>query len=190
MTTLNYKFVASGIGNVVKANVYPLARPSALKAPVVYPSGYMGKFVTIPIVLRSQKTGKELSIPEALVTLTRKKKIVSTQVVGGNGTVKEFISDDDMDVTIVLGIVATDEDGNIIDEYPEAGIRDLREILDERNSIDITSDFLKLFDIDGGSDCRIVVTDYSMTQETHSNRQVVNITALSDYDYTIYSEES
>jgi hypothetical protein len=118
----------------------------------------------------------------------KRKRIVSTAVVGGSGTVKEFIGDDDMSIDITVGIVATDGAGNIIDEYPENEVYRLIDLLDAK-TIDIYSPFLDLFDLDGGM-FKIVVTDYGVTQSTHTNRQVVTINALSDYDYTIYYEEN
>ena len=51
----------------------------------------------------------------------------------------------------------------------------------------MVSDFLKLFDLDGG-ELGIVVKNYTVHQDTHLNRQVFEIQALSDYDYNLLIE--
>lgn len=193
MKNVNFKFIASGLGHIVKANIYPLVPvveremttngnfvTNTIKQPI---ADVYGKYVIMPLVLKT-KDGKSLSIPEAIVNITKRKIITQTQLVGGNGTIKEYICDDDMDISIAVGIVAADQEGNIIDEYPFEGIKQLREILDLKESIDVTSDFLKIFDLDGG-DFKIVVSEYTIQQSTAYNRQVVDIKALSDFDYTI-----
>lgn len=193
MKNVNFKFIASGLGHIVKANIYPLVPvvehemttngnfvTHNIKQPI---ADVYGKYVIMPLVLKT-KDGNSLSIPEAIVNITKRKIITQTQLVGGNGTIKEYICDDDMDISIAVGIVATDQDGNIIDEYPFDGIKQLREILDLKEAIDVTSDFLKIFDLDGG-DFKIVVTEYTIQQSTAYNRQVVDIKAISDFDYTI-----
>jgi hypothetical protein len=203
MAVLNYKFIASGIGNIVKANIYPLvpvkeSEPVAggefattgIKAPIGYGKELMGKFFAMPLFIQGSKSiNTYIEIPEAVISVSKRKTVVSTPVVGGNGTVKEFIADDDRDISIMVGIVATDPEGYIIDEYPADGVKDLCALLDLREPLLITSDFLEMFDIDGGT-FKVVVTEYSVTQSTHSNRQQVNIKAISDYDYVIFNEEN
>ncbi|MDR0546314.1 MAG: DUF6046 domain-containing protein [Dysgonamonadaceae bacterium] len=197
---VNYKFVFSSAGFLVKQAVYPLAGIESntpndkgnwatedLKIPVV-PMGVSGRFYSLPVILQSADTSEYVELPEAVVSITKSKKIVTTDIVGGNGTVKEFISDNDIEINIFVGIVSVDDAGNIIDKYPAEGVKALCSILDRREAIRITSDFLELFDIDGGY-FHAVITDYSITQQTHSNRQEVTIKALSDYDYTIGYEE-
>ena len=78
-----------------------------------------------------------------------------------------------------MGIVAV-RDGVIVDEYPEEGIREVREFLDENKAIEVSSVFFELFDIS-----RIVVTRFALSQDTHSNRQTIDVKALSDEDYVI-----
>ena len=96
-----------------------------------------------------------------------------------NITIKEYISNGDYDISITVGIVAV-RDGVIVDEYPEEGIREVREFLDENKAIEVSSVFFELFDIS-----RIVVTRFALNQDTHSNRQTIDVKALSDEDYVI-----
>ena len=104
--------------------------------------------------------------------------------VGLNGTIKEYICNGDYDISISVGIVAVDSNGQIVDEYPKEGIRKIREFLDENKAVDVTSVFLSIFGIG-----RMVVTRFSLKQETASNRQTIEVRALSDEDYVIKSTE-
>ncbi|MDR2964035.1 MAG: DUF6046 domain-containing protein [Bacteroidales bacterium] len=141
--------------------------------------------VICPLVLNGG--GKEITIAEAIVTVTKTKTINTTVVVGGKGTVKEFIADQDMKLIIAIFITATDAEGNIIDEYPAEAIAELTTILDAV-SIDAWSPFLELFDINGGK-MKLIVENYTIAQMTDTNRQSVTINAISDYDYELYAME-
>jgi hypothetical protein len=196
---LKYQFSAAGLGDIIKARIYPL-RPEVIRErtgsspdsgyhevmqPLVDARKWYGKYALCDLMFLSE--GVSLTVPEAVVSVNRRKEIVSTRVVGGNGTVKEFIADDDVDISITIGITATasDEKTLLHDSYPEEEIRKMRRILDARKSVDVFSDFLDLFEVS-----KIVITDYSLVQTTHTNRQVVTINAVSDADYVIYSEEN
>ncbi len=74
--------------------------------------------------------------------------------------------------------------GQIVDEYPAEGVRKVREFLDENKAVEVSSEFLKIFDI-----ARMVVTRFSLKQETASNRQTLEVKALSDVDYEIKNTE-
>jgi hypothetical protein len=190
-----YQFTTTGLGSALKGRLFPFKSSvqdqsingnsdfttNKLKMPLV------GAYYMSPLLLQTMD-GERINIPEAAVTLIKSKEIKTTPLVSGNGTIKEFISDKDIDITIIVGIVATDEEGNIIDAYPEKGIKDLQKILDKKESILIFSSFLSLFEIDGGS-LKVVITEYSLSQQTAYNRQVITIKATSDFDHILYAEE-
>lgn len=193
---IGYRFTSSGLDIAVKSAIYPLKSTVAdstgssnsnmvtnkLKMPLV------SAFYITPLLLQTID-GDRITIPEAVVSLTKSKEIKTTPIVSGNGTIKEYISDKDVDLNIVVGIVATDDEGNIIDAYPEKGIKELQKILDRKESIMLFSSFLSLFEIDGGS-LKVVITEYTVVQQTAYNRQVFSIKATSDYDHTIYAEDN
>jgi hypothetical protein len=206
-------FTAAGLVDVVKSKLYtlvPIVDDSGQSSNVPYyhdvvqpltgtvagsaTTGIaleemLGKNIIVPVALRSGGSKEmPLYIPEAIVSISKRKTIVSTSVVGGSGTVKEFISDDDMDINITVGIVSTNIANTIIDEYPAQNLYKLMNILDSKKGIEVWSPFLELFDLDGGY-FKMVVTEYNMVQSTHTNRQQVTISAVSDYDYTILHEE-
>ena len=82
-----------------------------------------------------------------------------------------------------MGIVAV-RDVVIVDEYPEAGIREVKKFLDENQAVKVSSTFFELFGIS-----RIVVSRFSLNQETWSNRQTIDVRAFSDEDYVIKCTE-
>ena len=125
-----------------------------------------------------------LMLNDAIVNVSMQKEIVRTALVGRAGTIKEYISDGDYQLNISVGIVATDSFGNIIDQYPERAVEQLREILERPDSLEVSSLFLELFGID-----HIVITGIGAKQATHSNRQTIELTCISDKEYLIASEE-
>lgn len=119
---------------------------------------------------------------ECLITLNLPKNIVTTALQGRNGTIKEYIADDDYQITLDA---ATDsylgnEDKDIRFAYPVEQITELVKLLQLPVELAVTSDFLKMFDISS-----VVVKEYGLTQETHMNRQSIQIQLLSDKPYEI-----
>ena len=134
--------------------------------------------------------GETLMINDAVVSISQIKNIVKTALQGAKGTVKEYINTGDYDIKITVGIVSI-EDGVIVDTYPSEGIRTVKKFLvrSEKESEDferigVQSTFLDIFGIN-----KMVITGFNVKQETHSNRQVIEIQAVSDVDYEIKSEE-
>ena len=115
--------------------------------------------------------------------MTRTKQIITTQVVGMTGTVKEYISSGDYDINIAVGIQGL-EDGKIADRYPEEGLRELLRYLEVDKPIQVQSAFLDLFRVN-----RIVIKSYSLTQDTATNYQELTLSALSDDEYNVYSTD-
>lgn len=151
-----------------------------------------GKDLLVPIWLKSEND--TMYFPEVVVSITKNRNIVATPVLNGKGTVKEMITDGDLEVSLSLAIVSTTTDGDYdgeatqcYDVYPYVGMERLRKMLDEPCRLEITSDFLRLFDLDGG-ELGIVVKSFTVAQTTHLNRQVVEIQAVSDYDYNLLIE--
>ena len=160
--------------------------------PMVSGTDLYGRDLIVPLTIKGSKD--TMRFQEAVVNVRRSRNIVATPVLNGRGTVKEMGTNDDLDLTITLAVVSStadgDFDGNSVeayDTYPYNGVERLRKLLDEPERLDVVSDFLKLFDLDGG-ELGIVVISYSVHQDTHLNRQVFEIQALSDYDYNLLIE--
>lgn len=197
---ISFEFIAAGVAQQARlalCNFQPsqknAERPSwdghggqiagaELSVPITDRSYWESRYVLTEIVLR-REDGHTLKINDATVNISREKHIVRTQLVGLNGTIKEYICDGDFSIGLTVGIVAV-RDGVIVDEYPEEGIRQVREFLDENRAVDVSSTFFDLFGIN-----RMVISRFSLNQDTHSNRQTIDIKALSDEDYVIKSTE-
>lgn len=201
MTPINFQFIAAGAARQARAALFRL-KPSqvnkelpsweghggtiataGLTIPITDRSYWEGRYVLTEITLRKED-GETLMINDATVNITREKHMVRTTLVGLEGTIKEYIANGDYDIGITVGITTVNDEGQIIDEYPGDGIRKVKEFLEENKAIEVTSIFFEIFGID-----RMVITRFSLNQDTHSNRQVIDIKALSDEDYIIKSSE-
>lgn len=199
MEAISFKFVAAGAATQAKGLLYRFkpARegespswegrggaitPRETAAPITDKSFWAGRYALCELTLQD-RDGRRLVINDAVCSVSGSKNIVSTRMVGMDGTVKEYIDEGDYQVNITAGIVAV-RDGVIVDEYPAEGLAELRAFLDSREPIDVHSAFLEIFDINS-----IVVQSFSATQNTASNYQSVSITAVSDGEYNVYSTE-
>lgn len=154
-----------------------------LSIPITDKNFWEGRYALCELKLQRAEDKEPLIINDAIVAINRSKNIVKTQIAGKNGTIKEYISDGDYSINIVVGIVAV-KDGIIVDEYPSDGLTQLRHYLDANEALIVHSEFLKIFEIE-----RLVITSFSVTQATESNYQSVSISALSDVEYNIYSTD-
>lgn len=177
-----YRFSGSGKGAHSYNKEGREFAPSPVGVPITDPADWLGAYTLCTLLLRLED-GTELSIPDAVVAMTRTKNIVTTQVVGMVGTVKEYISDGDFDINIAVGIQGV-EDGKVANVYPEEGLRELRKFLEVDKPISVQSAFFDLFEIN-----RLVVKSYSLTQGTESNYQELTISALSDNEYNVFSSD-
>ena len=125
-----------------------------------------------------------LRIDNVLFTVTQTRNVVTTPVVGSNGTVKEYISDGDFDVTaeiIIVGETRETADNifeiqDIGNKIPERDITRLIKICQVQEVVQVSSVFLDLFEIS-----QVVITSYTTPQRAgFQNTQVFTINALSD----------
>mgnify|MGYP007102083262 FL=1 len=165
MLPISFKFVALGAAS-----------------PYTDKSAWADRYELCELAFKKED-GETLIMNDAVVAVSRRANIVSTSMVGMDGTVKEYISDGDYQLNIMVGVQAL-KDGVIVDEYPSEGITQLRKFFDEKKAITVQSKFLELFDIDS-----IVITDFSVVQATESNYQPVSISALQDREYNVYGTE-
>lgn len=125
---------------------------------------------------------KTFVFEECVITINQEKNIVTTPLQGRNGTIKEYISDGDYSITIDAGInnyTEGDNTGASL-EYPIDKVLELQKLLKLPETIEVQSDFLEVFEIRSA-----VVKSFYLTQETHSNRQSLQIMMLSDEPYEI-----
>lgn len=142
---------------------------SALGTPVVIDLTFQSVTYT-DFIQNRQVTTDEVRLETVLCTVNRPTIIVKTQIQGRNGTVKEYISKDDYQLTI-NGIIAG-QNG----QYPEAEALAVQRMAEAPVAIPVVSRFLN-----GMGIYNIVVTDYSMPQNAGGiSRQDFTINAISD----------
>lgn len=107
-----------------------------------------------------------------LVSVTQRKNIVTTQVPGLDGSIKEYISKSDFDVWAYGSLVGRTQ------AFPEEELRTLEAILASPETLEVRHPLLEIFGIN-----QIVLTDYQIRpREGFQNLVPYNLQALSDRD--------
>lgn len=134
----------------------------------------------------NKRVVKEFIFNECLISLNMEKNIVTTPLQGRNGTIKEYVSDGDYNISIDAGVstYTIEQNGEYNIDYPKDAVKELKDILSLPETLEVQSDFLEIFGIKSA-----VVKAFSLQQETHSNRQSINIQMLSDEPYEIKLKE-
>lgn len=150
--------------------------------PITNPEYWEGRWVLCKLRLE-RENGEGLTFADAVAAASREHRIVSTPLTGRDGTVKEYINAGDWAVNIVIGLQCL-EDNVIADKWPEDELRQLRKLLEANEALRVHSTFLAALNIG-----RLVIRSYSISQMTEANYQVVEISAVSDEDYEIFSTD-
>lgn len=112
----------------------------------------------------------DVKLITVLATVSQSKKIITTEIQGRDGTVKEYIGMGDYEIA-VNGII-TGDNGH----YPDTEIRALKNMLDAPIAISVVSRYLQNLDI-----YNVVVVDYSFEQEAGGySKQGFSISCISD----------
>lgn len=135
-----------------------------------------------------------LLFQEVIISITQERNIVTTSLQGRDGTIKEYISNGDYGITLDLAITDyEDEPREQANEafllpkqdYPLSQLETLRKLLTTPEAVEVESDFLYAFGIKSA-----VVTSFSLQQETHSNRQSLQVQMLSDEPYEVRAAQA
>jgi len=130
--------------------------------------------------------GEKMEFAECIITVNQEKNIVTTPMEGRDGTIKEYISDGDYSISVEAAVCNYiinqngEADYNTSHAYPKEQIEKAIGFLKIKDALEVQSDFLTLYGIKN-----VVVKNYTMVQETHSNRQAFTIQMLSDTPYEI-----
>ncbi len=109
-------------------------------------TGLLGLPVFTRVTFPATAFRPALVLDEPLVEVSQDKSIVTTEVQGRNGSVKEYISDGDYAVTI-KGILSSDPfDGRVARRYPTREVQALRELIALPEALPVTG---RLFQILG-----------------------------------------
>lgn len=119
----------------------------------------------------------QLHLNDPIVEISREKVIVTTEIEGRDGTVKEFISSGDYAVTI-KGILASDPTkGTEARRYPTAQVQALKELIDLPQALPVTGRLFKLFGI------------HNLVIKGHSWPALPGFTNLQAYELRCLSDE-
>lgn len=114
--------------------------------------------------------GAEIVLDTVLVEISSSKNIVETAINGMHGTVKEFITNGDYQITFSGAIVSKGKG------YPGEEVKTLNTILKAPVAIEVESELLALFSIYN----IVVKSDSFPSKEGYSNTQLFSFNALSD----------
>jgi hypothetical protein len=110
---------------------------------------------------------------EPIVEISGGKSIVSTELAGGAGAIKENMGLNDWQISI-KGIVVSDEP----DTYPEKEMREILEIINKQTSLKCENDLMRIFKIN-----QLVIKDYRFpATEGAIEWQAYTLECLSDTD--------
>lgn len=136
------------------------------------------KYIGGKTTLEDLQENETLELDEnVLIDTSRSKNIVSTQINGQNGTVKEWINDGDLQITLTIQ-VWDDMD------YPQQRLKEIKDFLKRNRALKIHNKHLN--DEDGVT--RIVVTGWRHTPKTWANGQTITVDCVSDETYIIEEE--
>lgn len=137
------------------------------------PLSMLGTPVFADLILQNDKKGSlKLQMLWALVEVNMQKNIVKTAVQGRDGTVKEYVSDGDYQVTIRGGLFSP-----FSYAYPKDDMQTLMSLLKLNTPLTVISEYLLQFNI-----YELVVEDYSFAQkEGVQNVQLFEIKTVSDF---------
>ncbi len=143
-------------------------------------SAMLGTYVEDQVILKSEidayvgirQTGPTFVKLDAVTTMvSQSKNIVKTQVQGRNSTIKEYISDNDYDITI-KGVITSEA----IRHSPDEDLENLLNLMALPNEIVIVSNYLALFKIQ-----YVVVESFNISQiEGYTNQIAIDIKLISD----------
>lgn len=143
-------------------------------------TGLLGVPILENVRLKSADGNVNLLLPDAICVVNMNKTIIKTALQGRSGTVKEYITDGDYQVTITGTI--TDP---VPDVYPEVEVGQLIHLCQLPEAIDVVSEFLQGLGI-----FQLVVESYTLNQESgYINRQKYSLKCLSDQPIELTIDE-
>ena len=127
------------------------------------------------LCLRGRSGSVELN---CVMNCSRSKNIVATAINGMSGTIKEFVSEGDVQIGLEVTLLSTDG------SYPAEQVEKLCSLLAEDEALMVGNPTLN--DVYGVS--RAVVNSWSMTPTKAFNYQTVSVQMVSDEAYVIMEE--
>lgn len=136
----------------------------------------LGRYYFLPVTLVHK--GKEYEIPNAVISLTGKKTIIETAMVGRKGSVKELINIDDYEIN-VQGVALSDD-------FPESILSELEELYNINESITLKC---ALTDIFLEEDDRVVIKSIELSDMKGTEEfQVLKMNLVTDRNFELILE--
>ncbi len=162
------------------ATNYPEGQPADVEKFDTYPDGIqkmsmLGTPVFSDVVLVSPDGSLMVELDAVLLEVTQKKRIVKTNIVGRNGSVKEYINEDDYVINI-KGVLFAEKPDTIPTQ-----LEDLNKMARINDSVAAVSPFLDIFNIQN-----IVIESVKINQ-TEGKLNVISfdIASVSDVELSI-----
>ncbi len=127
--------------------------------------------------MKDNMTVGTLKLEHVTVDCTMSKRIVTTAINGRPGTVKEWVSDGDVVITVVAKVLGGES-------YPKEQVKQIFAALKEPEVLEVTNELLN----DVWRVTRVVVTSIKTTNRTERNWEEVTIGMLSDEEYLVEEE--
>lgn len=129
--------------------------------------------------------GNDYVLNDCIMTVNQEKKIITTDLQGRAGSIKEYISDGDYSISVQAAIAgdslkSTNQQYESSDVYPMQELKLFMAVLKVPEALVVSSDWLNIFGVKS-----VVIMSYAFEQETHSNRQNFTMQMLSDEPYEI-----
>ncbi len=167
---------APGSGTTWAREQFDLGKEKAT-APVQAERNFLGFAVLMPLTIY----GWKLPI-EPLVRVMGGKKIVETELVGQDGSIKELIARSDYRITIA-GLLLTDTPGAAL---PDADARRLKKLVDEPRALPVTHELLNMLGIG-----QVVITDDEWPEmEAQPGQQLYRLECKQDRLYSLELDPS
>jgi len=140
---------------------------------------WRGRWYFMPVVFEHETLGK-VEIPHAIVSVTGRKNIVETQLVGRKGSVKELINLEDYKISIAGFIRSADG------TWPEEDIARMRDLYNVNESVEM---MCALTDVILDEDDRVVIesVDFPSTPGIEDG-QVVRLECSTDKPFELILE--
>lgn len=132
-----------------------------------------GVYYFMPVSFESNGTTWEFD--EAVVSISAKKTIVETSLVGRKGKVKELISMDDYEIKLLIVLTG--------DDYPEYDVLDLVTLWEANESIKMNCAVTDYF-LQGDNNVVIKTLDFP-AMEGNEDMQVITMNLLSDSPFEL-----
>lgn len=144
----------------------------------LYKKDHLGRWYFMPVIFKTENG--EIEFPTAVISVTGKKTIVETHMVGRKGSVKELINVDDYKVSLAGFIQTTDR------TYPENEIVEMMELFNINKSVELVSALTDLIFDEGD---KVVITDISFPPTAGlEDGQVVKIECITDKPFELIIE--